>query len=224
MRPAAVFFDLDGTLVDTAPDFVVVLNQLLQEAGRPALSDAAIRSQVSNGARALVTLGFGLTPEDADFGTHLDRLLARYEARLAVDSALFPGMDKVLAALEAEQIPWGIVTNKPERFTTPLLSGLGLAERCGPVICPDHVRLRKPDPEGLLIAAQQAGVAPEQCLYVGDHLRDIEAGRAAGMRTVAALFGYLDPNEDPRAWHADVYIETAAQLLPLIAANKDSPA
>lgn len=222
MRPAAVFFDLDGTLVDTAPDFVTVLNGLLAEAGRPALSDAAIRSQVSNGARALITLGFGLTPEDTDFSAHLERLLSRYETHLAVDSALFPGMENVLAALEAEQIPWGVVTNKPARFTTPLLAQLGLAERCGPVICPDHVTLKKPDPEGLLIAAHQAGVLPTRCLYVGDHLRDIEAGRAAGMRTVAALFGYLDPNEDPRAWHADVYIETAEQLLPLIAANKDA--
>ena len=212
----AVFFDLDGTLIDTAPDFYVVLNQLLDQAGRPPVSKAAVRSQVSNGARALVTLGFGLTPEDADFGQHLDHLLNAYAGRLDVDTCLFPGMDLVLDVLDQRSIPWGVVTNKPERFTVPVLRGLGLAQRCGPVICPDHVALRKPDPEGLLMAAREAGAEPAQCLYVGDHLRDIEAGRNAGMRTVAALYGYLDPNEDPRAWHADLYIDTASALLPLL--------
>lgn len=212
----AVFFDLDGTLIDTAPDFHVVLNQVLADAGRPAQSMAAVRSQVSNGARALVTLGFGLAPEDAGFAEALETLLDAYAARLAVDTCLFPGMEAVLARLEADGTPWGVVTNKPARFTGPVLQGLGLSERVGPVICPDHVALRKPDPEGLLKAAAAVGAAPERCLYVGDHLRDIEAGRNAGMVTVAALFGYLDPNEDPRAWHADYYINAADELLPLL--------
>lgn len=220
----AVFFDLDGTLIDTAPDFYVVLNQVLAHAGRPPVSEAAVRSQVSNGARALVTLGFGLTPEDADFGQYLDQVLNAYADRLDVDTRLFPGMDRVLDALDLRAIPWGVVTNKPERFTVPVLRGLGLAQRCGPVICPDHVALRKPDPEGLLMAARQASVDPAQCLYVGDHLRDIEAGRNAGMRTVAALYGYLDPNEDPRAWHADYYIDAANALLPLLDIEKGTSA
>ncbi|MBZ2188168.1 HAD-IA family hydrolase [Alcanivorax sp. JB21] len=212
----AVFFDLDGTLVDTAPDFHVVLNQVLAEAGRPAQSLAAVRTQVSNGARALVTLGFGLVPEDAAFPDTLDTLLNAYAARLDVDTCLFPGMAEVLARLDADGTPWGVVTNKPARFTAPVLRGLGLSERVGPVICPDDVVLRKPDPEGLLKAAAMVGVDPARCLYVGDHLRDIEAGRNAGMTTVAALFGYLDPNEDPRAWHADYYIDAADALLPLL--------
>ncbi|MCH8545059.1 MAG: HAD-IA family hydrolase [Alcanivorax sp.] len=214
--PHAVFFDLDGTLIDTAPDFHVVLNQVLADAGRPPQSMAAVRSQVSNGARALVTLGFGLGPDDAGFAEALETLLDAYAARLDVDTCLFPGMDAVLARLDADGTPWGVVTNKPARFTGPVLRGLGLGERVGPVICPDHVTLRKPDPEGLLKAAAAVGAAPAQCLYVGDHLRDIEAGRNAGMVTVAALFGYLDANEDPRAWHADYYIDAAEELLPLL--------
>lgn len=216
MKPDAVFFDLDGTLIDTAPDFYVVLNQVLADAGRPVQTLAAVRSQVSNGARALVTLGFGLAPGDEGFDQALNTLLDAYEQRLSVDSRLFAGMDTVLDTLESAGIPWGIVTNKPERFTLPVLVGLDLVERVGPIICPDHVALRKPDPEGLRIAARQVEADPARCLYVGDHLRDIEAGRNAGMTTVAALFGYLDPNEDPRAWHADHYIEHASELLPLL--------
>ena len=211
----AFFFDLDGTLIDTAPDFYVVLNEVLADAGRPALTLAAIRAQVSNGARALVTLGFGLEPGDAGFDDALHTLLEAYAERGAQDSRLFAGMDDVIDTLDVIGVPWGIVTNKPQRFTLPLLQRLDLVERVGPVICPDHVTLRKPDPEGLLIAARQCGLAPETCVYVGDHLRDIDAGRRAGMKTVAALFGYLDPNEDARAWQADYYIESPAELLPI---------
>lgn len=219
-----VMFDLDGTLVDTAPDFHVVLNNVLADAGRKAVSYDAVRAQVSNGARALVRLGFGLDVGDNDFDRWLNVLLDAYAQRLDVDTCLFPGMDAVLDRLDANGIPWGVVTNKPERFTVPVMEGLGLRQRASAIICPDHVRERKPDPEGLLMACRQSEADPSTSIYVGDHLRDIEAGRNAGMTTVAALFGYIDADEDPRDWRADHYIAHASELLPLLAAAGASPA
>ena len=214
--PDAVFFDLDGTLIDTAPDFYTVLNATLAEAGRDPVSFNAVREQVSNGARAMIGLGFGLQPGDPHFDHWLNRFLDRYVEHLTVDTVLFPGMDTVLDQLDQARVPWGIVTNKPSRFTVPLLAGLQLDQRVGPVICPDHVQRRKPDPEGLLMAAQQTGSDPQRCIYVGDHDRDIAAGRNAGMTTVAVLFGYIDADENPADWHADHYVESASDLLPLL--------
>lgn len=211
-QPQAVFFDLDGTLIDTAPDFYTVLNATLQEAGRDLVSYNAVREQVSNGARAMIGLGFGLQPGDAGFDLWLNRFLDRYEQHLAVDTVLFPGMAEVLERLERAAIPWGIVTNKPSRFTLPLLEGLGLQARVGPVICPDHVTRRKPDPEGLLMAAHATGRDATRCIYVGDHERDIAAGRNAGMTTIGVLFGYIDADENPADWHADYYVEHADEL------------
>lgn len=212
----AVFFDLDGTLVDTAPDFHTVLNAMLAEAGKPALPYAKVRAQVSNGARAVLQTGFGSKPGDAEFDALLEQFLDRYVGHLTVGSQLFAGMDAVLDKLEARGIPWGVVTNKPARFTTPLLAGLKLAERVGPVICPDHVAERKPHPEGLLKAASMVGVDPQRCIYVGDHDRDIAAGRNAGMKTIGVLFGYIDEGEDPRAWRADMYAADTAELASLL--------
>jgi phosphoglycolate phosphatase len=212
----AVFFDLDGTLIDTAPDFHVVLNRVLEAHGRPSVSYQAVRATVSNGARALTELGFGLAPADPGFDQRLDEVLAAYAGHLAVDTRLFEGMAECLEWLEREGLPWGVITNKPDRFTRPVLAGLGLLERAGAVICPDHVRERKPDPEGLLMAAQQVGVNPTHCLYVGDHLRDIQAGLNANMITATAGFGYIDAADNPRAWPADYFLERGEQLLPLI--------
>lgn len=212
----AVFFDLDGTLVDTARDFHTVLNATLAAAGREPLHFARVREQVSNGARAMIRLGFGLEPGDEGFDYWLEQFLDRYAEQLTVHSTLFPGMAEVLDALDTLGVPWGVVTNKPFRFSEPLMAGLGLAHRMGPLICPDHVARRKPDPEGLLLAARQAGVNPARCIYVGDHDRDIAAGRQAGMTTVAVLFGYIEADDDPYAWRADHYIERAEQLLPLV--------
>lgn len=211
-QPQAVFFDLDGTLIDTAPDFYTVLNATLQEAGRDLVSYNAVREQVSNGARAMIGLGFGLQPGDDGFDLWLNRFLDRYEQHLAVDTVLFPGMAEVLERLEQAAIPWGIVTNKPSRFTLPLLEGLGLQSRVGPVICPDHVARRKPDPEGLLMAARATGSDATRCMYVGDHERDIAAGRNAGMTTIGVLFGYIDADENPADWQADFYVEHADEL------------
>ena len=212
----AVFFDLDGTLVDTAPDFHTVLNAMLAQAGKPALAYEKVRAQVSNGARAVVQAGFGGAPGEEYFDAVLAEFLDRYVGHLTVASQLFAGMDEVLDKLDARRIPWGIVTNKPARFTTPLLAGLKLADRVGPVICPDHVAARKPHPEGLLKAAAMVGVDPARCVYVGDHDRDIAAGRNAGMKTIGVLFGYLDEGEDPKDWQADMYAEDAAELIQLL--------
>lgn len=212
----AVFFDLDGTLVDTAPDFHTVLNAMLAEAGKPVLPYEKVRAQVSNGARAVVQAGFGGAPGEERFDAVLAEFLDRYVGHLTVGSQLFAGMNDVLDKLEALGIPWGIVTNKPERFTTPLLAGLKLADRVGPVICPDHVAERKPHPEGLLKAAAMVGVDPARCVYVGDHDRDIAAGRNAGMKTIGVLFGYIDEGEDPKDWQADMYAEDAAELIQLL--------
>jgi N-acetyl-D-muramate 6-phosphate phosphatase len=212
----AVFFDLDGTLIDTAPDFHTVLNGMLAEAGMPLLAYDKVRSQVSNGARAVVRAGFGGTPGEADFDRRLNEFLDRYVNHLTVGTTLFAGMDTILDQLDSRGIPWGIVTNKPARFTVPLLAGLNLSARVGPVICPDHVAERKPHPEGLLKAAAMVGAEPERCIYVGDHDRDIAAGRNAGMKTIGVTFGYLDDGEDPLMWQADHYAADAAQLLALL--------
>jgi 2-phosphoglycolate phosphatase len=218
-----VFFDLDGTLADTAPDFEVVLNGLMRESGQPELSAAAVRRQVSHGARALVTLGFDLEPGEPGFDDELERLLERYREHLDVATCLFPGMDQVLDQLDAAAIPWGVVTNKPERFTRPVLDGLGLLERVAAISCPEHVTERKPDPQALFLACRQAGIAqPSACIYAGDHVRDIQAGRRAGMTTVACAFGYIDPDEDPARWAADHLIHEARELIPILETLKES--
>ncbi len=219
----AVYFDLDGTLIDTAPDFYTVLNTLLKKHGRPAVTYSAVRANVSNGARALTELGFGTGPDDLTFPAFLDELLNAYEQHLAVDTVLFPGMAESLDWMDANGIPWGIVTNKPSRFTHKVLAGLDLADRVGPVLCPDDVKQRKPDPEGLLIAARTDKVTPANCLYVGDHLRDIQAGHNAGMATAVAAFGYIDADDDPRGWQATYYLEEGADLLPLLKTLHGSP-
>src|SRR5699024_6071453 len=201
------------TLLDTAPAFHQLLNQQLHAAGRPLIHLSQLRTVVSDGAAAMISLAFEMSPEDPEFEGHLTTLLSNYRANPAANTQLFPGMAEVLDALHEAHIPWGIVTNKPERFTTPILEHLGLSQAAQTVICPDHVSERKPHPEGLLKAAAELGVAPEQCCYIGDHLRDIEAGRRANMATIAVTYGYLHDTEDPQSWNADAYAEHADELL-----------
>jgi phosphoglycolate phosphatase len=217
MKYDAVLFDLDGTLVDTAPDFAVVLNRMRRDRGLAPLRGEAIREVVSNGARALVTLGFGLQPGDDGFDALNQELRDRYAQHLAVYSTLFPGLDVALARIEQAGVPWGVVTNKPSVYTEPLLRALGLRDRAGSVVCPDQVSQSKPHPEPMYKAAGELGVATARCVYIGDHDRDIAAGRNAGMATVAVTWGYLHAGEDPRAWQADVIVESAAQLLAHLA-------
>lgn len=209
----AVLFDLDGTLLDTAPAFHLLLNEQLADVGREPISLDAVRTVVSEGAAAMVCLAFGIEQDDAMFAPQLERLLERYAADPGANTQLFPGMATVLDTLDELGIPWGVVTNKPERFTVPILAHLGLSGRVGTVICPDHVSERKPSPEGLLLAAQQLGVAPLSCCYIGDHKRDIEAGHNANMATIGVTFGYLAEGEDPYSWRADAYADRAEDIL-----------
>jgi 2-phosphoglycolate phosphatase len=210
----AVVFDLDGTLVDTAPDFIYVLNKLRAEKELPPLSAQPIRNTVSEGARALVTLGFGLEEGHPQFEPLRLRLLEIYTHHLAVHSALFDGMAEVLDFLQQQQLAWGIATNKPEIYTIPLLAALGLTPDC--VICPDHVQQRKPHPESIYLAAELLHCQPEQILYVGDHARDIECGRQAGCPTIAAAYGYINNPADVDQWQATHRVEHAAEMIDII--------
>lgn len=214
--PSTVLFDLDGTLIDTAPDFIRCLNLLRVEHGLAALPPEQIRRSVSNGARAMIRVGFGLEPEDADYLERHSAFLDLYEAGVAEETSLFPGMEALLDDLEARNIPWGIVTNKPERFTAPLLEALDLARRCAAVVCPDHVEQRKPHPESLLLACRQAGADPAKGIYVGDHERDIQAGRNAGMATIAVRYGYIEQPETVDLWQADQVVDTVNDLAKLL--------
>lgn len=212
----AVLFDLDGTLFDTAPDFIVVLNQLREQEQLPPLPDATIRSVVSNGARALVTLGFGKDESDPAFEGLRQRLLDLYLAHLAEKTVPFPGIESLLDRLAAEDIAWGIVTNKPEAYTVPLMQAFTRLPAPGAVICPDHVSKRKPDPEAVLLACSQIGCEPLEAVYVGDHERDIAAGRNAGMPTIACRYGYIDEGDDPANWGADHLVDSAEEIWPLL--------
>lgn len=207
----AILFDLDGTLVDTAPDMVAVLLGMQEEHGLTLLPYDLARSQVSNGAVGLLRLAF---PEAGD--TLLKQLhqeyLDRYENAVCIDSTLFPELGELLDELDAIGRPWGVVTNKPMRMTDPLLAGLGLGTRVACAISGDTLPQRKPDPAPLLLASQQIGVAPENMVYVGDAVRDIEAGRAAGMFTIAATYGYIAANDDPGSWEADLIAADTGEL------------
>lgn len=222
----ALLFDLDGTLLDTAPDFVWCLNTQRTRHNLPQLDEHSIRRVVSNGARGLVQLGFGLSPGDDGYDERHAELLELYTGHIAVRTQLFPGLADVLAHLEAQQVPWGVVTNKASQYTLKLLAEMNLLDRCATVVCPDHVTHTKPDPEPVLLAAKQIGVAPERCLYAGDHRRDVESGLAAGMTTVAARYGYLGADENVTDWNAHHIIDHGRDFFHLIDTHQpatDSP-
>ena len=208
----AVLFDLDGTLLDTAPDFAVVLNQLRNKHNLPTLAYSDIRFQVSNGSKALIKMGFNIEESHPDFESKRQALLDLYLKHLAVHTTLFPTLDELLLKLEQRRVPWAIVTNKPVQYAQPLLEQLSLSERCASLICPDHVAERKPHPESLFLACEQMQVKPENCVYIGDHQRDIEAGIKAGMKTVSAAYGYIPIAEDCKSWGADWIVEDPAEL------------
>lgn len=214
----AALFDLDGTLIDTAPDFAFVLNTMRSARGLPELPYEVIRRTVSNGARAVVVLGFGA--DHPELEALREEFLSLYDQNLANTSRLFEGLDPLLLTLEARGIPWGIVTNKPSRYTDPLLAALGLSRRCAVAICPDHVSKTKPDPEPMFQACDALGIQPgPDVVYVGDHRRDIEAGRHAGMTTVAALWGYIDHDEQPEDWQADHMASSTEDLAHYLLAD-----
>ena len=210
----AVFFDLDGTLADTALDLGGALNRLLAEEGRQARPLAALRPHVSGGARALLRVGFGLGPEDAAYPPMQKRFLDLYQANICNDTCLFPGMESLLTALEARGIKWGIVTNKIGRLTDLLIPRIGLGHAAC-IVSGDTTPHAKPHPAPLMEAAKRLGIAPGDCWYVGDDLRDIQAGQAAGMPTVAAGWGYCG-HAEPVTWQADHIAEAPLDLLKLL--------
>lgn len=209
----AVLFDLDGTLIDTAPDLAYALNLQRSRHGLPALSDAIIRPQASHGARGLLGVGFGLHPDDPHFGLMREEFLQLYSENICRHSQPFPGVLDLLNALEIRNLAWGVVTNKPARFTEPLLSILDLAERASCIVSGDTCPQPKPHPAPMLIAAELCEIDPAQCLYVGDAARDIEAATAAGMPALAAAWGYLDSTDAPDTWGAHAIIHAPADLL-----------
>jgi 2-phosphoglycolate phosphatase len=211
-RPV-LLFDLDGTLIDSAPDLAGAANDLRADHGLPPLPHAALRPMVGSGARGMVGIAFGAVPGDARFDALKDAFLARYAERLLHSTQVFEAMQPVLDLLDRAGLPWGIVTNKAMRFTAPLVDGLGLAQRAKVVIAGDTTPHAKPHPEPLLEAARRLGVAPQACAYIGDDHRDMVAGRAAGMATLAAAWGYLGQGEPIDAWGADHVLSVPAQLL-----------
>ena len=212
----AVLFDLDGTLADTAPDLAHALNRTLEHFGRPALPFEAIRPVVSHGGIALIRRGFGMEPEDRGFEERRQHLLDVYLNNICTHTRLFPGMEAVLTRLCARNIPWGIVTNKPSWLTDPLMAALPMPCGTGVVVSGDTLPQRKPHPAPLLHAAERLDTDPAHCLYVGDAERDIEAGRAAGMTTACALFGYLGEEDRPEDWGADLWLRQPGDLLAFL--------
>ena len=209
---ACVLFDLDGTLLDTAPDMAKALNRLRLEHEQPTLSCSVIRPLVSHGSTGLLRLGFGLEPSDPGFDELRERFLALYSTDLASETRLFPGIMGILDFLESKDIRWGVVTNKPGWLTIPLLKRLSLYSRCACVVSGDTIPQRKPDPAPLLHACYSIGIEPKQCVYIGDAERDIEAGRRAGMSTLIARYGYLDTTEKPEEWGADGILDSPQDL------------
>lgn len=205
---AAVLLDLDGTLADTAPDIAVALNRLRQTHNRAPLDFPVIRPVVSHGGAALIALAFPDVEAVSEREQLRREFLTLYKENLHSDGRLFPGMTAVLDFIEQQHWPWGVVTNKPAWLTRPLIAALGLEQRMACLICGDMVARPKPDPEALLVACETLGITPQQAVYVGDAERDIEAGRAAGLKTLAAAFGYLAADDDPASWDADAVVNS----------------
>lgn len=212
----AVLFDLDGTLLDTAPDFLTATNRLLSAKQRSVLHHDSLRQLVSNGSAGIIEYAFDLPRDHSEFEALRQELLDFYWETLAEETDLFPGMSAVLEAINLKNLPWGIVTNKPERYTLEILRRKPINPAPQTIICPDHVRHTKPDPEPILLACAELGVAPENCVYVGDHLRDIEAGLRAGCTTIAALYGYLSETDKPEDWGAHHQVNNAAQITNIL--------
>jgi len=210
-----VLFDLDGTLVDTAPDMVAVLQDLQRDHGQAAISYDVARMRVSNGALGLIRIAFPDADEEQRSDLH-QQYLQRYTANVCRRSAVFPGLEALLDRLDAASRPWGIVTNKPARMTDPLLNKLGLAHRCACIVSGDTLKQRKPHPAPLLHACDLAGFDPKSTVYVGDAERDVEAGRRAGMATIAVSYGYVMADDDPESWGADRIAADTTELLQMI--------
>jgi 2-phosphoglycolate phosphatase len=213
VRCEAVLFDLDGTLVDSAPDLAGAANDLRAQRGLPPLAFELLRPMVGAGARGMVGAAFGTRPGDVQFEALRDAFLARYAERLLDRTMVFDAMHPVLQALEAVGMRWGIVTNKAARFTEPIVDGLALRARASALVCGDTTPHSKPHPAPLLEAARQLDLQAARCAYVGDDLRDVVAGRAAGMATLVASWGYLGDGPPVHEWGADAILGTPDELL-----------
>lgn len=216
MRLRAVLFDMDGTLLDTAPDFVAVIQAMRQAHNVPPMPEATIRGVISGGAKAMVLAAFDVSPESEAFEALRQEFLERYLQHCAVYSHLFEGMERLLCDIEQARLQWGVVTNKPLRFAEPIMQQLGLANRSAVLVCPDHVSQSKPHPEPVLLACHQLQLSPAEVLFIGDDKRDIESGQAAGCRTAAASYGYIHPDDNPSHWGADMVVEHPKDLRRLL--------
>lgn len=213
----AVLFDLDGTLIDTAPDFVTVVNEQRRIHNLPELGAPAISSQVSNGSRALIELSFGLSADDDNFEKYRQELLDLYLEIVGREATLYPQMNDVLRKLEQQNIPWGIVTNKPRIYSEKLLSRMELSERCDVLVCPCDLAKAKPDPEGILLAMRKLNARPEYTVYVGDHERDIQAAKAAGeLTSISVSYGYLKDPKEAYRWGADFTATSAKEIIEIM--------
>ncbi|CAH1903493.1 Phosphoglycolate phosphatase [Candidatus Nitrotoga sp. HW29] len=210
---SAVLFDLDGTFADTAPDLGAALNHLLSIHGKPPLPLEAIRPQASHGSAGLLKLGFNIEPDAPDFAELRSVFLDYYASHICVHTNLFPGMAELIETLEQHGLPWGIVTNKPHRFTLPLMQALGYAQRAACLISGDTCARAKPFPDPLLKASELLKIAPQHCLYLGDDKRDAEAAQAAGMRCIIARYGYISSPKELPSWPAQGGIDLPFQLL-----------
>jgi len=216
-----VLLDLDGTLLDTAPDMVRIANQMRAGDHLPPLPFADLRLHVSHGSAALLRAAFpGIEP--LRLASMQNRFLEQYREHIALETRLFPGFDQVLAALEGNRIPWGVITNKPGWLTEPLMRELGLYERAGCVLSGDSLPVCKPDPLPLITAARRLAVDPERCLYLGDALRDVQAARAANMTALVARYGYIAPSERDAEWPATAWIDSPLELLDWVGLGSES--
>ena len=212
----AVLFDLDGTLIDSAPDLGAAADKMRTDRGLPSLSLAQYRPMAGAGARGMLGVAFGIAPGHADFETLKEEFFKNYEACMTERTYAFDGVADLIAQLDQAGMKWGVVTNKSERFTLPLTRAMPLFQSAQTIVCGDTTPHAKPHPAPLVEAARQIGIAPEKCLYVGDDERDIIAGRAAAMPTVAAAYGYLGTTANTEHWKADATIATPSALLSLL--------
>ena len=215
-KAQSVLFDLDGTLMDTAPDLVAALNVVLDSNNKPELSVDQARPYVSRGARGLLSRGFGLDEQTEDHLKYVEQFLDIYRKALCVESRLFEGMSAVLDTLDHDKIKWGVVTNKMASLTEPLLEQADLYDRMHVLVCGDTLAEKKPSPAPLLYACKKAGMVIERTIYVGDDPRDIQAARAAGMDSVAVRYGYYDASENPDEWGANWVIDHPHELLGFV--------
>ena len=212
----AVIFDLDGTLVDTAPEFITLVQDLRKCHGLAPLEDTTIRQTVTSGAAALVSLALDMPLSDPAFETHRQTFLSAYRTSIGEASQVYSGLRELLKLLGDKNIPWGVATNKLRLYADPLLISLAFNPPAGSLVTPSDVVNPKPDPESILLSCRNLGARPANSIYVGDHLRDIEAGRAAGCHTIAAAYGYIQPDDNPAAWGADHLVGSSEELCELI--------